>query len=99
MRAAHVIVGGALIIALIFLVLSVGGWGLSSSVRYPIDAPRFEWPVTIMSALYKPAKGMGTDAVTFGGGTDTKAMCATVPDCTGKAPSVPILPNYIPTIG
>lgn len=50
--------------------------------QYPVDAARFEWPVTERVAAYGPAKGMGSNKVRFAGGDDVKARCATAADCS-----------------
>ena len=99
MRTAHVIVAsiillGAVAIAVAVAVQLLGNGPVSPPGQYPIGAPRYEWPVSEKIAPYRPGSVMGSDAALVAGGTDTKAMCVSVPDCTGKPPTIPIEPNY-----
>jgi hypothetical protein len=50
--------------------------------QYPVDAARFAWPATEVTATYGPAKGMGSNKVRFAGGDDVKARCATDTTCS-----------------
>ena len=51
--------------------------------QYPIDAPRFQWPVTERNAPYQPGPEMGSDAVNFRTTGAAKAICATGNPCGG----------------
>ncbi len=67
MRTAIVTVTVLLMAAAIFLTF----WLRADSAadtrvppgQYPVDAARFEWPVTERVAVYGPAKGMGSNKV------------------------------------
>ncbi len=50
--------------------------------QYPVDAARFQWPATEVTAAYGPTKGMGSNKVRFAGGEDTKARCASDTTCS-----------------
>ena len=99
MRTAHVIVASVILLgAVAIAIAAAGGWIWSGPAsppgQYPIGAPRFEWPVSEKIAPYRPDRVMGSDAALVAGGMDTKAMCVSVPDCTGKPPTISIAPNY-----
>jgi hypothetical protein len=49
--------------------------------QYPITASRPQWPVSERVAYYRPGAAMGSDMVTFPGGSDAKGRCATSNTC------------------
>jgi len=93
----YVIVASVLLLAVVAITLwPPATWFQPPSPpgQYPIGAPRFEWPASEKIAPYRPSRVMGSDAAMVAGGADTKAMCVSVPDCTGKPPTIPVAPNY-----
>lgn len=91
----YVIVASVLLLAVVVITLwPPAMWVQTTPGQYPIGAPRFEWPATEKIAPYRPSRIMGSDAAMVAGGVDTKAMCVSVPDCTGKPQRIPVAPNY-----
>jgi hypothetical protein len=50
--------------------------------QYPIDEPRFEWPMKERIKAYRPGKTMGSDGIVEQDAAPIKARCALATSCS-----------------
>lgn len=50
--------------------------------QYPLEAPRPEWPVSVVSRSFRPAEDMGSDDVSASSSTEPKFRCAVSDTCS-----------------
>jgi hypothetical protein len=74
-----VLILGAILITHMYITNSSSSY--SPPGQYPINATRPQWPVTERVAYYRPGAAMGSDMVSFPGGSDAKGRCATSNTC------------------
>ncbi len=49
--------------------------------QYPVDAARWEWPVSVRTKEYAPARSMGSDSAEGLTSDSAKVVCATQTAC------------------
>jgi hypothetical protein len=87
MRPAVWIVIGVLVLTVIGITLwpwVSGLWGPPSPPgQYPLNQPRWQWPMTPKVAPYRPGAGTGSDEISYSTDAQPKVRCADLKTCPG----------------